>query len=349
MSSQKWTEKEIEEQLKQLPEMTDHRSATDILVRLKEDERFQQVPQRRRRTTTIWLSVAIVAIVLISFTLPSILNRNATQFDQAADLVRDDEVAVKTKDQSANSTEAHVVHLEEKNSYVVQESALEDYVNVQLDLLSDEQMIPISLLVPVTRIQADFPNEQPTSLQLYEKYAQNISKEALSFTPDAIIHSNETMQVHERLVSGIEQGNLVHEEQELSETQGVYSYYAYTNSVGQSYLVKEIQAGSTVVEALENMRKSPSDQVQSLISEAYPYEVVIENDVAHIQFTKELDLLSIDEVEAYRLIEGFMLTAASFHVAVQFNNVSPLYLGQYDLSEPLPKPIGSNPVYLLEE
>lgn len=83
---EKWTEKEIKECLKSMPDIKDNRSAEDILNRLKKEERLQEVVGKKQKSFG-WLPVAAImaAILFIGLLLPSMLKMNQPQYDEMAD------------------------------------------------------------------------------------------------------------------------------------------------------------------------------------------------------------------------------------------------------------------------
>ncbi|MDS9470795.1 hypothetical protein [Sporosarcina pasteurii] len=129
------------------------------------------------------------------------------------------------------------------------------------------------------------------------------------------------------------------------------SYYKYTLPSGQTYIVPQ-DAGEfaeTVEEALLNMKKQFSDDFESLVPESVHYDVQVVEDTVFIQFKDLLDLSQMNDDEARLMIEGFMLTAEQFQLAIKLENVMQENFGKYDLSEALPRPVASNPVDFITE
>ena len=50
----------------------------------------------------------------------------------------------------------------------------------------------------------------------------------------------------------------------------------------------------------------------------------------------------MSEIEANQLIDGIVLTAASFDRQIQFENISQVEWNGFNLNEPLPIPVGPN-------
>ena len=61
-----------------------------------------------------------------------------------------------------------------------------------------------------------------------------------------------------------------------------------------------------------------------------------------VKFKNKLDLLSMTEKEANQLIEGILLTAASFGKQIQFENIVQTEWNGFNFTEPLPIPVGPN-------
>ena len=106
---------------------------------------------------------------------------------------------------------------------------------------------------------------------------------------------------------------------------------------------------ATVIEALENMKLEVTDPFQSVILPGVDYTVAVNGEAVIVEFTSELDLLSYDQVSAMQMIEGILLTAASFNMEVKFENVLQSDWGGFDFTNPLPIPIGPNKLPLLVE
>ncbi len=371
----KWSEKEIETTFKHMPGVKDNRSAEEILERLKADERLQEIAEKKRKPISwIPVAVAIAAVFFISLLIPSVLKKISSQPEQATNFSFEQESKMMNEEAEIEraASFAEEAALSDGNNYAVLQETLDEYFVFQIGLVFNEQVIPTSFLIPIEKVNVDFPNGKPNSVQLYEKYASKIPEEALGFTPyhpyggsftvsgETITHHaiNDSSYVNDPLYEGIiretfkdfkqwhstiereeESITLIHLQDEKN------AFYKYTSSTGQSYLVKETQDSLTVKDALLNMATPPHDEVEVLIPEYVHYDITVENKVAHVQFHEELDLRTMDREEAVMLIEGFMLTAAEFNMRVQFENISPSTFERYELFAPLPTPIGSNPIY----
>lgn len=129
-----------------------------------------------------------------------------------------------------------------------------------------------------------------------------------------------------------------------------FNYFKYTQNDGSVFLsTYGRQSYKTVEEALENMKIEATDPFQSVILPGVDYKVSVNSETVVIEFTSKLDLLSYDQVETMQMIEGFLLTAASFEMEVKFENVLQTDWGGFNFTNPLPIPVGPNKLPMLAE
>src|SRR4051812_37625625 len=83
MTDKKWDDKQIEELLDNIPDAPDNRSKSDILARLKQDERLN-APRQRKQKRWIPALVAVAALLVIGLLLPSMLRQNEGAMTQDA-------------------------------------------------------------------------------------------------------------------------------------------------------------------------------------------------------------------------------------------------------------------------
>ena len=124
-----------------------------------------------------------------------------------------------------------------------------------------------------------------------------------------------------------------------------YNYFSYTQSDGIKYLApNNREAYSTVEEAILAMKEETNDIYQSVILPNVEFEVNVQDQVVAVSFTEELDLESFDQVEAMQMIEGMLLTAANFDMAVRFENILQTEWQGFDFTAALPIPLGPNEI-----
>ncbi|RTQ90060.1 GerMN domain-containing protein [Lysinibacillus telephonicus] len=132
---------------------------------------------------------------------------------------------------------------------------------------------------------------------------------------------------------------------EMKNEQTQYNYFEYTQPDGSQYLAPNFRATfATVEEAINAMKDETNDVYQSVILPNIDYEVRVEGDIATVNFTQQLDLMAFDQVQAMQMIEGILLTASSFNMQVQFENVLQTEWQGFDLTNPLPMPVGANEI-----
>lgn len=124
-----------------------------------------------------------------------------------------------------------------------------------------------------------------------------------------------------------------------------YNYFKFTQANGETYLAPNFrETYASVEEALVAMKEEKNDIYESVILPNIDYEVSEENGVAVVSFAEELDLEALDQVQAMQMVEAMLLTASSFGMSVQFDNVTPTHWQGFDFTKALPMPIGANEI-----
>ncbi|RHW39403.1 hypothetical protein D1B33_00740 [Lysinibacillus yapensis] len=124
-----------------------------------------------------------------------------------------------------------------------------------------------------------------------------------------------------------------------------YNYFKFTQSDGQTYLTPNFrEAYNNVEEALDGMKDAKNDIYQSAVLPNVDFDVSVENSVAVVSFKTELDLETVDGMQAMQMIEGMLLTASSFNMSVQFENVKQTQWQGFDFTAALPMPVGANKI-----
>lgn len=126
------------------------------------------------------------------------------------------------------------------------------------------------------------------------------------------------------------------------------AYYRFTQENGEELLSSNFgKSFKSPQEALLSMKKKPNDIYSSVVPEGVDFKVSEDKEVLHVEFSDVLDLDSMQVEEAMQLIEGILLTAASFDRQVQFDQIMQEQWQDFDFTQPLPKPIGANPKFLI--
>lgn len=292
-----------------------------------------------------------------------------------------EEAASESEGGTEESAESFVVENAEAGRTAVYESDQEGFTPFSIGLTENALVIPVTFLIPDEQIAEDFPGETPKSVDLYNKYASEIDEQAIGFTDyhpylgklsmegDTVTHvlpsdhqydmSSASIQVYiaslketfkdaKKIVVVNEDGTPVEFDQvgpmepvDVQEKNLVY--YAYTNEVGETYLVPSHgmpQASAT--KAIEALKTSPSDLHQGTIPEDSEFTVTESGDLVTVEFSTEFDFESLEGPNADRLLDSLALTAKSFGKKVQLNNTKQDNWAGFDLSQPLPEPVAPN-------
>lgn len=353
MTDNKWDDSKIDSLLGGMPDIRDERLESDILMRLKQDERLH--PPRRMMSKK-WISAvaAVAALLIFSLLIPTVLRQNESamkesgndsttitsekekmSMDNATDTMKDEgaEAASAGETETEADAEAYgaaMTRMVPENHVLLQED-LQGFQPLQVELVGDaETTVPITVLIPTERVATDFPQGQPDSETLSNEYATTIPE----------------------TVSGFEEYHVNNEastQTEQATNENPQPYYKMVMPSGQSYLMpSETEHVLTVEGALLAMQEVQSDKLEKLVPETIMYDVQEQDGVAVITFTEPLDLSVMDQDEVNTMLEGFMLTAKSFNKRVRLENVIQTTFLRYDLTTVLPEPVGVNPMYFSE-
>lgn len=123
------------------------------------------------------------------------------------------------------------------------------------------------------------------------------------------------------------------------------NYYVFTSQTGESFLsTHEGTSYKELTEAIEAMKNQPNDMLQSVIPRDINFTVKKEKMGTVITFSEPVDLESMEPVEAQLMIDGILLTAASFNESIRFENMVQSDWNGFDFSTFLPIPVGPNPL-----
>ncbi|SES34038.1 hypothetical protein [Psychrobacillus sp. OK032] len=198
MSEIEKEEETVDELLKNMPKLTDHRSKEEVYNRVK-IEIEAQVKEEKRKTIAVsfskWMPfiVSVAAILLLTFLVSSYTNQEETSMSTDTAEPTESLNTMDAKEESAAAGQANEITIMTKMLDPTIEliplhkttSVYEESVNggtvFHFSLIENALSVPISIIIPKERIEADFVGVTPTSLQLYERYASQIDEEALGF------------------------------------------------------------------------------------------------------------------------------------------------------------------------
>lgn len=403
MESNKWDEENIAKLLDEIPDIKDTRSKEDVLKRLQQDERLHtsgnKNPNSKKRMKWIPVLVSVAALLILSLFLPSMLNGDNSKMDQSGETMsvatdKDHEMSG-----SENENESQESKVAEDSEMMKEESDMDNDdvlpavypadvgggTIFHLGLVGDTATsVPVTFVIPNSQIVEDFGELQPTSLELYEMYAEKIDEEALGFDeyhpykgeitaegnklvqtlPNG--HGYDTasasMEVHQGTLQDTfygfdeiqfenENGTPVKFDQVGEPSQPMqllsginfYNYYISKHTDGREYLSSNfLKSHKDIEEALHEMKNKPNDIFSPVIPKDIDFEVIEEKDLIVVKFEEPLDLSVMTTNMAEQMIDGILLTGASFGVQLKFENVVQSEWNGFNFKEPLPMPVGSN-------
>lgn len=125
-----------------------------------------------------------------------------------------------------------------------------------------------------------------------------------------------------------------------------YNYFMYQMRDAAVYLSPNFRMSFTnVEEAIKNMTVEANDIYRTVILPGVYLKVEEEKSVVTITFEEPLNLENYAPDQAMRMIEGLILTAASFDKQVKFEKIVQEQWGGYDFTKPVEKPIASNLIH----
>lgn len=134
----------------------------------------------------------------------------------------------------------------------------------------------------------------------------------------------------------------------LNGLQAGQAFYRFNQPNGEQLLSSNFgQTFKTAEEALAAMKETPNDIYESVVPNGIDFSVTEQDGLLTARFNQELDLESMEGEEAMQLIEGILLTAASFDQQVKFDQILQKDWRDFDFSAPIPKPVGANPKNLI--
>lgn len=386
MPNDKWNDEEIENLLRDFPEIKDQRPKAEVYKQLVQDKPSTKQPKR-------WLPllVAIVAFFSISVLVVSLLQQNGTD-STVADPSGNEEQSMMTTDQAETEEAIEQQAQPDETAEPEGESGAASFENEALRTavyesdLNDHQLFRIGLthlayVVPVSfMISNEQANGAEGSIELYEQLAAQVDEIGLGFDDyhpfagyfeqgaEHLDHYLPTDHPYDEgsastllYLSSLEETFMDQQEIRILNDQGEaadfshlgvadpvvpgeqgHSFYVLSSAkeayLAPAYGMSEAQAQ----EALMSLKISPNDDYSSPIPEHVNYAVEQQDVAVAIEFDEPLDLVSLDEQEAMTMIESMALTAASYGVSLQFENIVQDQWGGFDFTGPIELPISAN-------
>lgn len=122
-----------------------------------------------------------------------------------------------------------------------------------------------------------------------------------------------------------------------------YNYYISKHGNEREYISSNFsRTYENIDSALQEMKNGPNDIFSPVIPNNIEFEVIEEKDLTRVKFEEPLDLNAMNANKANQMIDGILLTGASFGKQMQFENVVQSEWNDFDFNGPLPIPVGSN-------
>ncbi|MBO0600460.1 hypothetical protein I2483_02185 [Sporosarcina sp. E16_3] len=407
MTHKNWNDNKIENLLGDMPGVSDDRPMSEILARLKQDERLN-TPHRKKSKKWMPALVAVAALLVIGLLVPSMLGQNEVSMkDQSTEnkmmsedadssargaKLENESIAKEKTDMDTMDRSSTMMASEtgETHHFAVYSKDVIDSTLFHLGLAGDQASgIPVTFIIPNSQIEKDFGFLKPTSYDLYKKYADRLDESALGFqeyhpykgdiTADehAIIHrlptghgydvASGTMGVYldtlQDTFYGYQEVRFENEDGTAAMFSGAgqtsepmilksgrthFNYYLFEQQDGQQFLSSNFsQPQPSLNEALQQMKVKPNDVFQPVIPGTIEFEVKVDDKLTTVKFAQPLDLDAMEPEKAMQMVEGMLLTAASFGEQLQFEGFVQEEWNGFNFNQPLPVPVGSNPLPLL--
>lgn len=132
----------------------------------------------------------------------------------------------------------------------------------------------------------------------------------------------------------------------LNDENAQYNYFMYQMRDGAVYLSPNFRMSfKDVQEAVKNMTVEANDIYRTVILPGVYLKVEDAESIVTITFEEPLNLEDYEPAQAMRMIEGLIMTAASFEKQVQFENIVQEQWGGFDFTKPVEKPVAANRIH----
>lgn len=276
MTKKNYTDHDIEQLLQEMPKLNDHRSKNDVFNQLKQHTEPPRKKSRPWLPAVISVAALFVMVLFVQSLLGTMSNEemavNHTEMSEgAADraMSGSEESAEMDTAVEAEESDSSMLSMNEPTSsrlLLSSDPILETHTVLPFAMDYNAYAVPVTLLIPNDRIEADFGTQEVSNLDLYFAYAPLLDEEALGFSDyHPLVGSYE----------GTEQGLQItlpddHPYDMASATMGVYMYTlkdVFGDEFDQAYLWNE--AG----EPLEWDQVGPLTEPIELAQGNYAYNI----------------------------------------------------------------------------
>lgn len=389
MPNNKWTDDSIEDLLKGFPAIKDNRPKEKVYNQL-----VQKEPVHKRPNRWLPLLVAALAFIAVGLLVSSIINQNGIDSAQNRDSsnngaemktqesIEEQEslpAAEESRNESADSYST--AQVEETLRTAIYEESIGDQTLMTIGMTENAFVIPVSFLIPNEEITKTFENTLPSSLELYQKYADKLDEVALGFddyhpyvgtlekTATGIRHSlpgnhqydlasasiNVYMNTMTETFADVEEISVTNEEGspiEFSQIGPVeklvpgaknLAYYSYQTNNGEIYLAPGYNMPfNSAKQAITALADAPNDVYEATIPQNLEYQVLETEKIVEVDFKNNVDLESMDRLDIVRMLESLVLTANTFDKEVVVKGFQQEIWNGFDFTKPMPIPLAPN-------
>lgn len=388
MPNNKWTDDSIEDLLKDFPAIKDGRPKERVYNQL-----VQTKPTKKPRKPWLPILIAALAFIAVGILVSSIISQNGIDFAQTRDdssnaaeessttMKESNELSEAENSTSGESDQFSAAQVEDIVRTAVYENMIGDQTVMTIGLTAKAIVVPVTFLIPAEEIASDFKSLVPTSLELYQKYADDINEKILGFdnyhpyigtfekTATGIRHvlpqdhqydkASASVGVYFNTLSAsfnnVDQIEVSNEDGSAAEFSQIgpvetivpiqenLAYYSFAIENGDVYLAPGYDMPfASASEAISSLTSSPSDLYGATILEDLVFQVTETDELVSVRFETEVDLNAVNQLDAVRMIESLTLTAGSFGKRVKVEGLQPVNWNGFDFSLPLPIPIAPN-------
>lgn len=393
MPNKQWDDDQIESMLREFPKIKDERPKEEVYERLS-----QKSPVKKKTKRWLPLLVAALAFITVGVLIASIISQNGlnrasdssgseSSKDEAAtsDTSNFNEQAKPEAESSEGASSIESFGVEESGEAAGIQAVYEEELNgnrlFTIGLTENAFVIPVSFLIPNEQIERDFPQESPSSIGLYSRYADQLDEQALGFEEYhpllGELSANGTVAEHmlpadhqydmasasievytralQETFKDMDEIRVIDEQGDPAEFSQAgamepiqtapeqHAYYSYTAADGKVYSVPDYgMIYESASEALAALENAPNDFLESPILPDVEYEALENEESITVSFSKPLDLSGFDEQAVRKMIENFSLTAKPFEKPVELVGVMQNEWQELNLQKPLPVPEAAN-------
>lgn len=359
-----WNEERVEELLRQLPAVRDHRSPEAIYRNIETGKPYRKKPAR----SWIGPAAAGVCALCIALIISPHLMTNKSSGDLTADS-RQTEKASQSASVKPPDQKTFVVSNQNKNNYITlafadsetsavipvsfekkkPDESVSEALSEAEDLEVPESFLSVPNLLEGVQVTADKKDllvqvngrlsiESVADADLLKK----MLKETLTWSPYERIKLK-------KVQNGA--GQDFYKSYGISAEMSVHkqtnrAYFSYSDSLGQEYLVPSEQTYYSVYQAIDGMKTTDGGSQTASIIEADAIASVSESEDGEqlrIQLSEKHTVE--DSLEGILMIEGLLLTAKEFgYSEVLFTHAHTKKIGNYDVTKPIAVPAAPNPL-----